>query len=327
MPTGAADNTLTVGKFSVSLGMTKAQVAEVFGNHEPFIKGTSPLGAGIESYMYNPSEDYSNLLEVQFKNDKVVEMSTISKYFCYESLVFAQGSASSLSSFKTMKSYDYEAGYTYTTDSAYVDAFVDYQGNNGVYGVQIFDKSLANKIDNLIKPENLINNYDTGVADTISKEMKAFVSGFRMFAAGLAMEMDDSSCAKELSEKAKTKGSVSGFSSTYLNNRADKCYYDYDYTLYWTELRDKCADAFGVVTVCVDKTSGVITNDMSKKYNMSGIYYYMSRGDSTEVIYQDEDTGEKVEDIYYPVYYVNCGFSYDATSKKTFAVIDLIGVE
>lgn len=324
MPTGAADNTLTVGKFSVSLGMTKAQVAEVFGNHEPFIKGTSPLGAGIESYMYNPSEDYSNLLEVQFKNDQVVEMSTISKYFCYESLVFAQGSASSLSSFKTMKSYDYEAGYTYTTDSAYVDAFVDHQGNNGVYGVQIFDKSLAKKIDNLIKPENLINNYDTGVADTISKEMKAFVSGFRMFAAGLAMEMDDSSYAQELSEKAKTKGSVSGFSSTDLNNRADACY---DYTLYWTELRDKCADAFGVVTVCVDKTSGVITNDMSKKYNMSGIYYYMSRGDSTEVIYWDKDENQNVEDIYYPVYYVNCGFSYDVTSKKTFAVIDLIGVE
>ena len=324
MPTGAADNTLTVGKFSVSLGMTKAQVAEVFGNHEPFIKGTSPLGAGIESYMYNPSEDYSNLLEVQFKNDQVVEMSTISKYFCYESLVFAQGSASGLSSFKTMKSYDYEAGYTYTTDSAYVDAFVDHQGNNGVYGVQIFDKKLATRLDNLIKPENLINNYDAGVADTISKEMKAFVSGFRMFAAGLAMEMDDSSCAKELSEKAKTKGSVSGFSSTYLNNRADACY---DYTLYWTELRDKCADAFGVVTVCVDKTSGVITNDMSKKYNMSGIYYYMSRGDSTEVIYWDKDENQNVEDIYYPVYYVNCGFSYDVTSKKTFAVIDLIGVE
>lgn len=314
MPTGAADNTLTVGKFSVSLGMTKAQVAEVFGNHEPFIKGTSPLGAGIESYMYNPSEDYSNLLEVQFKNDKVVEMSTISKYFCYESLVFAQGSASGLSSFKTMKSYDYEAGYTYTTDSAYVDAFVDHQGNNGVYGVQIFDKSLANKIDNLIKPENLINNYDTGVADTISKEMKAFVSGFRMFAAGLAMEMDDSSCAKELSEKAKTKGSVSGFSSTYLNNRADACY---DYTLYWTELRDKCADAFGVVTVCVDKVSGVST----KTYGKTSVYYYMSRGESTTAKYDGEDLDFEL------AYYVNCGFSYDVTSKKTFAVIDLIGVE
>ena len=317
MPTGAANNTLTVGKFSVSLGMTKAQVAEVFGNHEPFIKGTSPLGTGIESYMYNPSEDYSNLLEVQFKNDKVVEMSTISKYFCYESLVFAQGSASGLSGFKTMKSYDYEAGYTYTTDSAYVDAFVDHQGNNGVYGVQIFDKNLATKLDNLIKPENLINNYDTGVADTISKEMKAFVSGFRMFAAGLAMEMDDSSYAQELSEKAKTKGSISGFSSTYLNNRADKCYYyDYDYTLYWTELRDKCADAFRVVTVCVDKTSGV-----SKLYGKTSVYYYMSRGDSTKAKYDGEDLDFELD------YYVNCGFSYDATSKKTFAVIDLIGVE
>lgn len=318
MPTGAAKNTLTVGKFSVSLGMTKAQVAEVFGNHEPFIKGTSPLGAGIESYMYNPSEDYSNLLEVQFKNDKVVEMSTISKYFCYESLVFAQGSASGLSGFKTMKSYDYEAGYTYTTDRAYVDAFVDHQGNNGVYGVQIFDKNLATKLDNLIKPENLINNYDTGVADTISKEMKAFVSGFRMFAAGLAMKMDDSSYAQELSEKAKTKGSISGFSSTYLNNRADKCYYyDYDYTLYWTELRDKCADAFGVVTVCVDKVSGVST----KTYGKTSVYYYMSRGESTTAKSDGEDLDFELD------YYVNCGFSYDATSKKTFAVIDLIGVE
>lgn len=195
---------------------------------------------------------------------------------------------------------------------------MDHQGNNGVYGVQIFDKSLANKIDNLIKPENLINNYDTGVADTISKEMKAFVSGFRMFAAGLAMEMDDSSCAKELSEKAKTKGSVSGFSSTYLNNRADECYYyDYDYTLYWTELRDKCADAFGVVTVCVDKVSGVST----KTYGKTSVYYYMSRGELTTAKYDGEDLDFGL------AYYVNCGFSYDATSKKTFAVIDLIGVE
>ena len=60
----------------------------------PDSTGTSPQGN--ESYIYNPSGDYTNYFEMQFRDDKVVEMSTISAYFRYADLVSSGDSADTL---------------------------------------------------------------------------------------------------------------------------------------------------------------------------------------------------------------------------------------
>ena len=163
VPTTADTDTLTVGKFSVTLGMSEAQVKDVFG-HDPELTGSSPQGCTV--HVYNPQagsgdykgkSDYRNLMEIQFKDGQVVEMSTISRYFCYEGIVSSGDSTSDLTghgfSKLSLKSYKFKAGYLRTTSNAYVTAFVDHQGGDGVYGVQVFAKSLASSAAKLLEPD------------------------------------------------------------------------------------------------------------------------------------------------------------------------------
>ena len=152
---------LTVGQYKLSLGLTKAQVQEVVGS-SVYIKaprGTSPQG--YESYTFNLGDDFKKVIEVQFKNNVVVEMSTIGS-FSYGDDVQSGNTTSALSS----KGFSDKSGsYKYTlysksTGKEYIDVVVDSQRGGQVYGVQIFDKSLGS-LDTLLYPKNC--TYNSGV--------------------------------------------------------------------------------------------------------------------------------------------------------------------
>ncbi len=152
---------LTVGQYKLSLGLTKAQVQEVVGSsvYSKAQIGTSPQG--YESYTFNPGDDFKKVIEVQFKNNVVVEMSTIGS-FSYGDDVQSGNTTSALSS----KGFSDKSGsYKYTlysksTGKEYIDVVVDSQRGRQVYGVQIFDKSLGS-LDTLLYPKNC--TYNSGV--------------------------------------------------------------------------------------------------------------------------------------------------------------------
>ena len=152
---------LTVGQYKLSLGLTKAQVQEVVGSsvYSKAQIGTSPQG--YESYTFNPGDDFKKVIEVQFKNNVVVEMSTIGS-FSYGDDVQSGNTTSALSS----KGFSDQSGrYKYTlysksTGKEYIDVVVDSQRGGQVYGVQIFDKSLGS-LDTLLYPKNC--TYNSGV--------------------------------------------------------------------------------------------------------------------------------------------------------------------
>ena len=152
---------LTVGQYKLSLGLTKAQVQEVVGSsvYSKAQIGTSPQG--YESYTFNLGDDFKKVIEVQFKNNVVVEMSTIGS-FSYGDDVQSGNTTSALSS----KGFSDKSGsYKYTlysksTGKEYIDVVVDSQRGGQVYGVQIFDKSLGS-LDTLLYPKNC--TYNSGV--------------------------------------------------------------------------------------------------------------------------------------------------------------------
>lgn len=149
---------MTVGQYKLSLGLTKAQVQEVVGSsvYSKAQVGTSPQG--YESYTFNPGDDFKKVIEVQFKNNVVVEMSTIGN-FSYGDNVQSGNTTSALSSngfSDQVGSYKYTL-YSKSTDKEYIDVVVDSQRGKEAYGIQIFDKSLGS-LETLLKPENCTYN-------------------------------------------------------------------------------------------------------------------------------------------------------------------------
>ena len=150
-PEGNAD-LLTVGNYKIRLGMTFAEVNQEMGNSR-IDNGCSPQGNA--SYLYNPGGEYSSLIEVQFRNDTVVEMSTISGDFDYEGTVKAKDSISNLTNngFTEMGTFKYTI-YNKTGDKEHINVMVDLQRDSKVvYGIQIFDRSLG-ELKKLLLPEN-----------------------------------------------------------------------------------------------------------------------------------------------------------------------------
>lgn len=152
---------LTVGQYKLSLGLTKAQVQEVVGSsvYSKAPRGTSPQG--YESYTFNLGDDFKKVIEVQFKNNVVVEMSTIGS-FSYGDDVQSGNTTSTLNSngFSDKSgSYQYTL-YSKSTGKEYIDVVVDSQRGGQVYGVQIFDKNLG-LLDKLLYPKNC--TYNSGV--------------------------------------------------------------------------------------------------------------------------------------------------------------------
>ena len=132
--------------------MTFAEVNQEMGN-SLIDKGCSPQGN--DSYLYNPGGEYSSLIEVQFRNDTVVEKSTISGDFDYEGTVKAKDSISDLTNngFTEMGTYKYTI-YNKTGDKEHINVMVDHpKRDSKVYGIQIFDRSLG-ELKKLLLPEN-----------------------------------------------------------------------------------------------------------------------------------------------------------------------------
>lgn len=284
LPASAAEDTLAVGNLNVTLGMSKTELETKIGA-KPDRTEASPLG--FDSYIYNPSLDYSNYTQIQFDNDKVVCICTMSNYFRYENLVAAgEDTEDTLKSkgFKSMKSsYDYEAGYMYETDTEYVTAFVDHQGSKRVYAVGVYSKktsqSDATKLDNLVKAE--YGKYDTTVHTNMAKELFDWACVFRVVKGLKPFAAYDSNAAQLHCEDMAANGFVGENSSngTTRENRFESAYPGYIGSAECNAARS--LDAFGFITWLADDTESgayaLITKSKDKN-NVDISSYYLCTG-------------------------------------------------
>lgn len=285
VPSASGSDTLTVGKMSVTLGMSKEDVVKAIGS-DPNRTEKSPQGFDV--YIYNPSMDYTNFLLIQFDNNRVAGMSTISAYFTYEGMLTSgrEGAAELTEyGFSGMKGkYDYEAGYMYTGDNEYVLAFVDSQGDGKVYAVQIFARNTSKgngdtNLDELFKAENGVYNQE--IDSYMARELFDWSCAFRA-AKGLCLfEASEYNGAQKHSDYMASIGDVTESSADgkTLGDRFDGEYGG------WTYYAAECnalrsIDAFGFVTWLVDnKASGAygkLTKEKDK--NNETILPYLCAG-------------------------------------------------
>ena len=296
---------LKVGKYSLYLGMTLAQVNEVMvvGTVD---EGLSPQGN--QSYVYNPGGDYSCLIEVQIRDGKVVEMSTISKNFSYGDILTSGDSFSTLTSngFRSMSTYQYTI-YSQTTDDAYVNVMTDKQRDKKAYGVQIFDKGLGS-MDSLLYPKNC--TYSDAVNKYQARLSALYLNAYRAYhGIESLLNLGDNETAQSHSEyMAKVNSDVMDEGSESWKDRFNDAYGDplckSEYVSYGSP------DAFSAVTYAV-----------SEQGSTTKFYQY---------ILMEEVTNKNGDTFYIPddyELYISCGFANTTSgSKLTFTAFDFYGL-
>ena len=192
-PEGNAD-LLTVGNYKIRLGMTFAEVNQEMGNSR-IDKGCSPQGN--DSYLYNPGGDYSSLIEVQFRNDTVVEMSTFSRNFSYEGIVSSGDDIETLT--KNGFSPDSKHNlYNKNGDKEYINAVVDEMREKKVYGVRIFSSSVS--LNKLLEPDQNYLQYNDGV-NTYQGRLEAhYLNAYRSYHECELMTITNEGVAQKQSE-------------------------------------------------------------------------------------------------------------------------------
>lgn len=302
MPSSPA-NTLTVGKMQVTLGMTESELVSKLGQ----ARVEKVPQDGFKAYVYNPGADYQNYLIVYLDGDTVAGMSTISKYFSYESLVYSGDSVSTLTSRSfTSLGYGYTAAYRCATTSANVLAYTDKQGDGNVYGVQIFSDQY--KLDDMLRPQNC--TYTTETAGAVKKQMPELVNAFRRYKGISIMCTVRGTTAQEHSDKMINAGVAGTVSSkdpdgTSLPDRI-YAYCNSSDVGYGENNGNGSADAFGYISYWIDDT----TANLASGSSYTAPYF--------NLILTEDEYGS------ISPYYINAGLSYDTTKSAyvTYGVLD-----
>ena len=294
-PTAApSGNALTIGKYSLSIGMSfqDAQNILVSGSVD---EGISPQG--YASYVYNPGNDYSCLVELQVKDGKIVELSTISKNFNYGGIAAAGNSIATLKAngFTAVETYKYTI-YSKTSDEEYINVMTDTQRGGAVYGVQIFDKSLGS-MDTLLYPKNC--KYSDDINKYQARLTALYLNAYRAYHGAGLMQITDKGVAQAHSEYMASKNSdVTDEGSVSWKTRFDQNYNDGEKLFLKTEyVSYGSPDAFSAVTYAI-----------AERDSTTNFYKY---------ILMEEYEDEAVD------FCIECGFANTASgSKLTFSAFD-----
>mgnify|MGYP001119760771 CR=1 FL=1 len=294
-PTAApSGNTLTIGKYSLSIGMSFQDAQNILGS-KCVDEGISPQG--YASYIYNPGNDYSCLVEFQIRDGKLVELSTISKNFNYGGIAAAGNSIATLKAngFTAVETYKYTI-YSKTSDQEYINVMTDTQRGGAVYGVQIFDKSLGS-MDTLLYPKNC--KYFDDINKYQARLTALYLNAYRAYHGAGLMQITDNGVAQAHSEYMAGKNSdVMDEGSVSWKTRFDQNYNDGEKLFLKTEyVSYGSPDAFSAVTYAI-----------AERDSTTNFYKY---------ILMEEYEDEAVD------FCIECGFANTASgSKLTFSAFD-----
>ena len=292
--TAPSGNTLTIGKYSLSIGMSFQDAQNILGS-KCVDEGISPQG--YASYIYNPGNDYSCLVEFQIKDGKLVELSTISKNFNYGDIAAAGNSIATLKAngFTAVETYKYTI-YSKTSDQEYINVMTDAQRGGAVYGVQIFDKSLGS-MDTLLYPKNC--KYSDDINKYQARLTALYLNAYRAYHGAGLMQITDNGVAQAHSEYMASKNSdVMDEGSVSWKTRFDQNYNDGEKLFLKTEyVSYGSPDAFSAVTYAI-----------AERDSTTNFYKY---------ILMEEYEDEAVD------FCIECGFANTASgSKLTFSAFD-----
>ena len=294
-PTAApSGNTLTIGKYSLSIGMSFQDAQNILGS-KCVDEGISPQG--YASYIYNPGNDYSCLVEFQIRDGKLVELSTISKNFNYGGIAAAGNSIATLKAngFTAVETYKYTI-YSKTSDQEYINVMTDTQRGGAVYGVQIFDKSLGS-MDTPLYPKNC--KYSDDINKYQARLTALYLNAYRAYHGAGLMQITDNGVAQAHSEYMASKNSdVMDEGSVSWKTRFDQNYNDGEKLFLKTEyVSYGSPDAFSAVTYAI-----------AERDSTTNFYKY---------ILMEEYEDEAVD------FCIECGFANTASgSKLTFSAFD-----
>lgn len=292
--TAPSGNTLTIGKYSLSIGMSFQDAQNILGS-KCVGEGISPQG--YASYIYNPGNDYSCLVEFQIRDGKLVELSTISKNFNYGGIAAAGNSIATLKAngFTAVETYKYTI-YSKTSDQEYINVMTDTQRGGAVYGVQIFDKSLGS-MDTLLYPKNC--KYSDDINKYQARLTALYLNAYRAYHGAGLMQITDNGVAQAHSEYMAGKNSdVMDEGSVSWKTRFDQNYNDGEKLFLKTEyVSYGSPDAFSAVTYAI-----------AERDSTTNFYKY---------ILMEEYEDEAVD------FCIECGFANTASgSKLTFSAFD-----
>jgi len=292
--TAPSGNTLTIGKYSLSIGMSFQDAQNILGS-KCVDEGISPQG--YASYIYNPGNDYSCLVEFQIRDGKLVELSTISKNFNYGGIAAAGNSIATLKAngFTAVETYKYTI-YSKTSDQEYINVMTDTQRGGAVYGVQIFDKSLGS-MDTLLYPKNC--KYFDDINKYQARLTALYLNAYRAYHGAGLMQITDNGVAQAHSEYMAGKNSdVMDEGSVSWKTRFDQNYNDGEKLFLKTEyVSYGSPDAFSAVTYAI-----------AERDSTTNFYKY---------ILMEEYEDEAVD------FCIECGFANTASgSKLTFSAFD-----
>ena len=294
-PTAApSGNTLTIGKYSLSIGMSFQDAQNILGS-KCVDEGISPQG--YASYIYNPGNDYYCLVEFQIRDGKLVELSTISKKFNYGGIAAVGNSIATLKAngFTAVETYKYTI-YSKTSDQEYINVMTDTQRGGAVYGVQIFDKSLGS-MDTLLYPKNC--KYSDDINKYQARLTALYLNAYRAYHGAGLMQITDNGVAQAHSEYMASKNSdVMDEGSVSWKTRFDQNYNDGEKLFLKTEyVSYGSPDAFSAVTYAI-----------AERDSTTNFYKY---------ILMEEYEDEAVD------FCIECGFANTASgSKLTFSAFD-----
>lgn len=278
-PTAApSGNTLTIGKYSLSIGMSFQDAQNILGS-KCVDEGISPQG--YASYIYNPGNDYSCLVEFQIRDGKLVELSTISKKFNYGDIAAAGNSIATLKAngFTAVETYKYTI-YSKTSDQEYINVMTDAQRGGAVYGVQIFDKSLGS-MDTLLYPKNC--KYSDDINKYQARLTALYLNAYRAYHGAGLMQITDNGVAQAHSEYMASKNSdVMDEGSVSWKTRFDQNYNDGEKLFLKTEyVSYGSPDAFSAVTYAIaerDSTTNFYKYILMEEYEDEAVDFCIEFG-------------------------------------------------
>lgn len=151
LPSSASENTLQLGDGSGSHAVTLGDSVSSF---------TAALGTpvridtavqGFKIYIYNPSGDYKNYMQIYVSNDTVIGMATVSKYFAFGNLVKSGDDSSTLKGngfsgdLSSTASRGYKTTVSVGSESYNVIAYIDIKTGQ-TFGLQVYPTSYSNSV-------------------------------------------------------------------------------------------------------------------------------------------------------------------------------------
>lgn len=271
LPAGAT--VFNIGTYKLALGIRLSDVNTILGSLSTDVKRVEKSPQGFTAIAFNPSGSYQGYMIIYLKDDVVVGICGIGKNMSYGEVSAGMNGNLLPSGWSIEKWYNTSlnsaGAYRKTIGDATVLAYVNALGDNSVYCIQAFQKSI--NIDDMMYPSPS-NTYDADVLTAMGKEAGELINAYRVFYGSKACYLNSklANCAQEYCSSL-TASKIA--SRSYDDLGPALLSHGVDYLNCGEASRYGCGDAIGFVNSLIEdeSTYPVMANKLSFGCNYMGI--------------------------------------------------------